>query len=254
MAIKIKASKFLMLCCFYSKMCYLCTLQLFINFKISNIMKKVLMLSLALILGIGANAQIKYGVKAGLNLSNLSVLEATHDGESRSEDLDKSMSVGFHAGGFANFSFGQYVGLQPELLFSMQGGKFKKGEYKASYTFDYINVPVLVDIKPFANFSILAGPQIGFNIYKSATEEYEGESETTSGSEFDEVYKNGDKKFFKGFDFAAVVGLQYTFIEHLTVGARYNIGLTNSFIDDNDEYSEKGWKNSVIQVSVGWTF
>jgi opacity protein-like surface antigen len=211
-------------------------------------MKKILILSLALVLGIGATAQVKFGVKAGLNLSSLSDVKASAQGNS--DDFLKSdgMTVGFHAGGFVNFSFGQYIGLQPELLFSMQGSKI---DGDATATLDYINIPVLVDIKPFENFSVLVGPQIGFNIYKSIS----GNGETLSGSDLDEYFEAAlGKKPFQSFDFAAVVGVQYTFIEHLTVGARYNIGLTNAFSFSESGVDVKGWKNNVIQVSVGWTF
>jgi opacity protein-like surface antigen len=222
-------------------------------------MKKVLILSLALLLGIGATAQVKFGVKAGLNLSSLSDVKAEVSGISVTALENDGMTVGFHVGGFVNFSFGQFIGLQPELLFSMQGGKQKTnsliGIGSVDYTFDYINVPVLLDIKPFAGFSVLVGPQIGFNIYKSAT----FGDKTYSGSDFDKEFEDAfGEKPFQSFDLAAVIGVQYTFIDHLTVGARYNIGLTDAF---NMSVSASGittdatgWKNSVIQISVGWTF
>ena len=224
-------------------------------------MKKILILSLALFLGIGAAAQVKFGVKAGLNLSSVSDVEASALGISISALENDGMAIGFHAGGFINFSFGQYIGLQPEVLFSMQGGKQKfsaspifpaeLSNASIDYNFSYINIPVLLDIKPFANFSILVGPQIGFNIHKSAT----AKGETISGSDFDDFF---GEDTFKSFDFAVVGGLQYTFIEHLTIGARYNFGLTNacstSMRESGVDVDVKGWKNSVIQISVGWTF
>ncbi|MDR0692867.1 MAG: PorT family protein [Prevotellaceae bacterium] len=222
-------------------------------------MKKILILSLTLILGIGATAQVKFGVKAGLNLSSLSDVETSASGASILIEENDGMAVGFHVGGFVNFSFGQYIGLQPELLFSMQGDKQKVpstllpagSNGSTDYTFDYINIPVLLDIKPFANFSILVGPQIGFNIYKSATID----GKTMSGSEMDDSFEVVlGKKPFKSFDFAVVGGLQYTFIEYLTIGARYNFGLTNAFSLSESGVDITGWKNSVIQISVGWIF
>lgn len=235
-------------------------------------MKKFLILSLAFILGIGATAQVKFGVKAGLNLSSLSDVKAKASRVSVAIFESDGITVGFHAGGFVNFTFGQYIGLQPELLFSMQGGKQKLSSIvsqtalqyspvpinpnmRFSYTFDYINIPVLLDIKPFANFSILIGPQIGFNMYKSSTASAEGISETISGNDFDDEF---GEDTFKSFDFAIVGGVQYTFIDHLTIGARYNFGLTNAFSSSVNEsgvdVDVTGWKNSVIQISAGWTF
>jgi hypothetical protein len=236
-------------------------------------MKKVLILSVALLLGIGATAQVKFGVKAGLNLASLSDVKAKAARVSVAIFERDGMAAGFHAGGFVNFSFGQYIGLQPELLFSMQGGKQKLSSIVASqiasqyspfptnsnaslsYIFDYINIPVLLDIKPFPNFSILIGPQIGFNIYKSASVSVGGYTETISGSDFDDAFGEDS---FKSFDFAVVGGIQYTFVEHLTIGARYNFGLTNALSTSTSESGGdvdiKGWKNSAIQISIGWTF
>jgi opacity protein-like surface antigen len=230
-------------------------------------MKKVLILSLALILGIGANAQIRFGVKAGLNLSSLSDIEASALGVTVKFEEREAMAVGFHAGGFVNFSFGQYIGLQPEVLFSMQGGRQKVSaallsmvpagaipagvNLSTDYSLSYINIPVLLDIKPFANFSILVGPQFGFNIYKSANDG----SETLSGSEFEKSFESVfGENALNDFDFAVVGGLQYTFIEHLTIGVRYNFGLTNMCSTKLSDADVKGWKNNVIQISVGWAF
>jgi opacity protein-like surface antigen len=226
-------------------------------------MKKILILSLALILGIGATAQVKFGVKAGLNLSSVSDVKVEGEGVSVTAIENDGMTAGFHVGGFVNFSFGQYIGLQPELLYSMQGGKQKLSSVASQvspnvsigYNFSYINIPILLDIKPFANFSILVGPQIGFNIYKSATITTTADETTKSGSDLDDYLEEEfGKNPFKSFDFAAVVGVQYTFIEHLTVGARYDLGLTNTFSLSESGVDTTGWKNSVIQISVGWTF
>jgi opacity protein-like surface antigen len=221
-------------------------------------MKKFLLISMVALLGMAtANAQIKFGAKAGLNLSSISDIKVSGAGASISILEGDGMLAGFHVGGFANFSFGQYIGLQPELLFSMQGGKQKPSALvydessSVDFTFDYINVPILVDIKPFANFSVLVGPQIGFNIYKSMS----AEGETVSGSDFDKAFEaEFGKNPFKSFDFAAVIGLQYTFIEHLTIGARYSIGLANAFSISESGADAKGWKNNTFQFSVGWTF
>ncbi|MDR1348075.1 MAG: PorT family protein [Prevotellaceae bacterium] len=220
-------------------------------------MKKILLIMMvAMLCAATANAQIKFGAKAGVNLSSLSDVKAEEAGASLSIFESDGMLAGFHVGGFVNFSFGQYIGLQPELLFSMQGGTQKLNphiydDFAMDITLDYINIPILVDIKPFANFSVLVGPQIGFNMYKSIS----SGGETMSGSDFDKAFEEEfGKSPFKSLDFAAVIALQYTFIEHLTVGARYNIGLTNAFSISESGASAKGWKNNVFQLSVGWTF
>jgi opacity protein-like surface antigen len=163
------------------------------------------------------------------------------------------MLAGFHVGGFVNFDFGPILGLQPEVVFSMQGEKESEGDFSATTRLNYINVPVLLDIKPFAGFSILVGPQIGINLYKSMS----NGDESISGSDLaDQLEAVGTK--INTIDFAAVLGVQYTFIGHLTVGARYNFGFTPAigFTDEAKDagMSMSGGANRVIQVSVGWTF
>ncbi|MDR2801891.1 MAG: PorT family protein, partial [Prevotellaceae bacterium] len=99
-------------------------------------------------------------------------------------------------------------------------------------------------------------PQIGLNVYKSVS----ANGKTFSGSGFNDPFRGIGEDFFKTIDIAVALGLQYTFLKHLTIGARYNLGLTNAFnvstpIDDegvNADFS--GWKNSTIQASVGWAF
>ncbi|MEO8515308.1 MAG: outer membrane beta-barrel protein, partial [Flavobacterium sp.] len=78
-------------------------------------MKKLVVLAALLAFGY-SNAQdakssdkgVSFGAKAGLNLSMLS-------GGGDSE-------IGFHIGGLAEFKFTDKISLQPELMFSTEGG------------------------------------------------------------------------------------------------------------------------------------
>ena len=200
-------------------------------------MKKILILSLALILGIGATAQVKFGAKAGLNVATLSAPEGT----------SFDTKLGFFVGGHVNFSFSEIIGLQPGLVFSTQGAKLnvdELGDASTSLNFSYLNIPILLDIKPFANFSILVGPQIGINVYKGAKAEIEGISGSISGSEFEDEFGKVNT-----IDFAAALGVQYAIGGHFVISARYNLGLTKTFKD-----AEEGSANRVFQFGVGWTF
>jgi opacity protein-like surface antigen len=213
--------------------------------------KKIITVAAALMITLGANAQIKYGVKAGLNVSQFGGGTVKEKGVSY--DIDATgMLHGFHAGAYANFDFGQLFGLQPEVVFSMQGQKKKNDNNNEKFYLNYINVPVLLTIKPLPNFSILAGPQMGINVYKSISRK----DFSVSSSAFENIL-GADKKV-NAVDFAAVLGVQYTLFNHLTVGARYNfgftpaIGLTKKGKDSGMSLS--GVANRVIQVSAGWTF
>ncbi len=193
-------------------------------------MKKLLIVIAALAVSVGANAQIKFGAKAGLNLSQISASD--QDGAEAT-----SMLPGFFVSGHANFGLGQFFGVQPELMFSMQGGK----EEDMSMHLNYINIPVLFEVKPIANFSIFVGPQIGFNLYKSAS----AGGVTISGSQFEEMIAKVNT-----IDFAAVVGVQYAVLDHFLISARYNIGFTPTLDIDG----VGGMTNRVIQIGVGYQF
>ena len=205
-------------------------------------MKKILILVAALALTIGATAQEKpftYGIKAGLTISQISsgimgnLVFPADASIVPNYDVDATdMLIGFFVSGHFNYSFGHFFGIQPELSFSMQGGK----ELGTTYHFNYINVPVLFEVKPVTNFSIFVGPQIGFNIYKS---------ETINGNTIPRSYI-----YIKTVDWAAVVGLQYAIMDKYLISARYNIGFSTVF--DGDKIS--GRANRVLQFGIGYQF
>ena len=169
------------------------------------------------------------------------------------------ISFGFLAGAFTNISFGKFLAFQPELLFSMQGGRQKFSssslesiDHGTHYRFNYINLPLLLEIKiADTGAGVLIGPQLGLNVYNSAT--FRGT--TISGSEFDNLFKENFGRSPESFDMSLAMGLQYT-EDHIILGLRYNLGLTNHFnttyIDEIKDY--KGWKNKVLQLSVGVFF
>jgi len=208
-------------------------------------MRKILLLAAALALTIGATAQEKpftYGLKAGINIAQISS-GTVDNGIWGILDFDAlDMKIGFFVSGHVNYSFGQFFGIQPELSFSMQGGKQSWtddlwGSGSSTLYLNYINIPVLFEVKPITNLSLFVGPQIGFNIYKSATTNTNGET----------IFRGNVNA--KTIDFAAVVGLQYAILGKYLISARYNIGFTSVF-DDNIS----GRANRVIQIGVGYQF
>ena len=181
----------------------------------------------------GAALAIKYGVKAGVNLSNMS--------NDMTFDPAFSMGTGFQIGALVNFHWGQRTasslpgtglwGLQPELLFSNQVIKSDGGDVKLNY----IKVPVMLKVYPLARLSVEVGPEFSYLISSSP------ESMKIDGA----TVKVGD---CKGFNFGAGVGAAYEFNFGLIVGARYSMGFT-------DLGKNLKWKNnSNIQITAGWLF
>ena len=176
----------------------------------------------------------KFGIKAGLNLSNIS----------NSQDnivFTPDMKPGFHAGAMVNIHFGKrregfdpgtgYFGLQAELLFSHQGFIF----YNEVFSFGYITLPVMAKCYITEGLNIEAGPYFSYLMMVSPNSMDLSEKEI----------KLSDAK--GASDIGVGFGIGYELPLGLTVNARYNLGFS-------DLASNLAWRNTNITVSVGWLF
>lgn len=185
-------------------------------------MKKINLLFIAFLLGAGtafSQAQFSIGLKGGLNFAKF---DASNFGESI-----KNKS-GFNFGSFTLIKFAKF-GIQPEIIFSQQGSKFKIDGDNFESNFDYFNIPVIVKLYTVAGINIQVGPQFGF-LTKA------------------EIDDNDVKDSFKGSDLSLALGLGWDLPFGLTVDARYNLGLSG--IEDEPGFDTI--KNQVFQFSVGY--
>jgi hypothetical protein len=211
---------------------------------IIKIMKKITFITLLVLFSISyVNAQdIKYGVKGGLNLSSVST---NTQGDTKSK-------LGVHLGGVAEISLNDKFSLQPELLFSTQGAKieFEGDDFiyfdgdKETWKLNYINIPVMAKYYVKDNFSLEAGPQIGFLLSAKLDYDYvESDNwEAESG-------KEDIKDQLKGTDFALNFGTGYDLNENMSIGIRYSVGLSNIA---KNSFSEL--KNNILQASFSYFF
>lgn len=216
-------------------------------------MKKVLICAIAIFtFGVASAQEVKFGVKAGVNL-------ATFSGDA--VDTDVSMKPGAHVGGLVEIKFTDKLALQPELLFSMQGAKVTQRGFDGTFTYTdeskenltYVNVPVLLKYYPVGGFYLEGGPQAGFLV--SAKSKVESTETDIDGNLTRTSFEEDSKDFYKTVDFSFNFGAGYDFTPNWFVGARYNIGLTN-VNDLGGAYSiyEVDQKNSVLSFSVGYKF
>jgi opacity protein-like surface antigen len=204
--------------------------------------------------GISNAQEVTYGVKGGLNLSNLT------------GDIDDSESlIGAHVGAFAEIKITDKFSVQPELLFSMQGAKQEYTYFESFEGFEitetekttiklgYLNLPIMAKFYATEKFSLEAGPQLGFLM--SAKVDYEFTYRETSGG-ITEVETESDsediKDDVKSIDFGFGLGAAYKFKENLFIGARYTIGLSSIAKDFEGESADI--KNNVLQISIGYKF
>ncbi|GAB3720672.1 porin family protein [Flavobacterium koreense] len=183
--------------------------------------------------------KLTFGVKAGTNYSNVY--------DSEGEDFVADGKFGLAAGAFVVVPLGKIFGIQPEVLYSQKGfkstGTFLGTNYEMTRTTDFIDVPILVSIKPVEYVSLLFGPQ--FSFLMKQTDDFTGGSLSTSQQdEFDN--SNLRKNIF-----GLTGGVDFN-IDHLVIGLRGGWDVKNNDGDGNS--TTPRYKNMWYQATIGYKF
>ena len=201
-------------------------------------MKKIILSSLlVLAFGFTYAQKAEFGIKGGLNIAN-----QNFDGEGAPST---SALMGVNLGLFVDIKVGDKFVIQPEILYSMQGTKLNwlsDGVTINSFKLAYINIPVMAKYYATKNFSLEAGPQIGFLTSAKV-------NGTSNGTTVDV----DAKKFYNSTDFGINFGAGYDFTKKISAGIRYGLGLSNvgskEFVSDGDKIT-----NSVFSIDFGYKF
>jgi hypothetical protein len=184
-------------------------------------------------------SSLHFGPKVGLNLSNVY--------DSEEENFDADAKVGFAAGIFVAIPLGRLLGIQPELLYSQKGfkasGSILGNDYTFTRTLNYLDIPLLVVVKPSEMFSIVAGPQ--YSYLMSTKDVFENSFlNTEQEEEFDnDNLRKNTLCFLGGFDIN---------LSSIVIGARVGWDL---FQNNGDESSTTPrYKNVWCQATVGFRF
>ena len=166
-------------------------------------MKKITIISILLCLSFKLQAQLSFGVKAGLNYAN--IIDNTEEPYNYVTLQDYILS--FHAGVAGNYQINDKWSGGFEVLFSIKGGKDDGGKVN----FYYLNLPLLAKYQINNNFRVHAGPELGFRL--AAYSYVDG-----SASDISQIYD-------KSFDLGASIGLDYLLNDKMILTARYTRGL-----------------------------
>ncbi len=185
----------------------------------------------------------EFGVKAGLNLSNMSIDDSS----------DKTMKTGFHAGVFTKMPFTDVFSVQPELLFTTKGVKHSfdnlLAEGETNFNLNYIGLPINLVYNLSDDFEFHFGPYIGY----LANANVDANTEILNFLDID-TGDNIDRDHFKSFDLGLTAGLNFS-LQQFVFGFKYNLGLTPVAKDDFPSRTILGdAKNSVIQLYGGIKF
>lgn len=172
------------------------------------------------VVGRAQTADTHFGLKAGVNVSSLDVKDG----------VDFDSKAGLYIGGLAHVHLSPHFAVQPELVYSQQGGKDGDEKWKINY----INIPVLFQYMTGGGLRLQTGPQVGFAVSSKIKQ---GDVETNIN---DDV---------KTVDVSWAFGLSYLFPEGLGIDARYNLGLTNINEAETPEV-----RNRVFQAGLFYQF
>lgn len=140
-------------------------------------------------------------------------------------------NIGLHAGLLGHIHLNRQFGLQPEIVYSMQGAK--RGS--TNFNLDYINVPIMLQYMFDNGFRLQAGPQIGFLVRAKAV----------NGSTTVDI-----KDDFKSIDAGLSFGASYVHTpSSLGIDARYNLGLSDISESSSVESNSRG-----LQVGIFYLF
>ena len=205
-------------------------------------MKKLftsVLLAAAMMLAMPSEAQVKFGLKGGVNVTNMSF---------SSSDLDASNRTGFFIGPTVKFTLPIVgLGIDASALYDQREAKAKDedGTYGSTLKQQAINIPINlrygVGLGSLANLFLFAGPQFGFNV-----------------GDKNQKITDGETWKLRNSNFSVNVGAGFTVLSHLQISANYNIacGKTGEYRDVSDAtnvFKRRGRANA-WQIAAAYYF
>ena len=198
-------------------------------------MKKLIAIICTGLLTLSLSAQ-QFGVKAGLDLTNLNLSSAD-------TSLAFDMGTGYSAGAFAIFELSDVLQLKPELLYAHRSASTDLSllglQVKATFDMDYIEVPINLGYMVSDQITINAGPYFGFLLGTELTIDVLGQVQT---EDF--------KEDMNSTDYGVNIGASYNINESMVINAGYTLGLANLAKDSGDDTLT----SSAIRISFGYIF
>ncbi|MGD0709611.1 MAG: porin family protein [Bacteroidales bacterium] len=183
--------------------------------------------------------KLLFGLKIGANYSNVY--------DTKGEDFVAKGKFGFAGGAFLEIPIGTYLGIQPEFLFSQRGykatGTVLGLTYQYTSTSNYIDVPILLALKPSEFITILVGPQYSYLIKQEDVF-----SSSLINSDQEQDFKNNN---IRKNTFCFTGGVDIT-IQHFVIGARVGWDLMTNNGDGTS--TNPRYKNEWYQGTVGFRF
>jgi opacity protein-like surface antigen len=194
-------------------------------------MKKVLF-SLGLLVSVSAAAQaqgVTFGIRGGISAATLS----GDDDKFGNKQSTYNYGLAGLGGVTANFAISDMFSVQPELLYNLKGTQINEGHDRLDL--HYIDLPILLKVNAEGPY-FEAGPQVGYLI----SAKLGGDTKTRI-----------ETKSLQGLSLGYVAGVGYQLTSGLSLGVRFNGGISSVGKDD-DRYDQQ--RNQVFSFVAGYEF
>ncbi|WP_339923928.1 porin family protein [uncultured Cyclobacterium sp.] len=187
----------------------------------------------------------KFGIKGGLNLSQLYVDQPTVE--------DESMKAGFNFGVFGKIPINSFLAVQPEVLYSNTGSKLTYGgsdlenvlgieSGEVRFNLNYVQVPIALAVN-VGPLNLHAGPYLSYLVSANVKDLKNSDLSSTDVATL-------DTDDFNKFDYGAMFGVGFD-VKAVTIGVRYNYGFREIGNSGIAGQLTENSKNGVGQIYIG---
>lgn len=193
-----------------------------------------------------AEAQIKFGIKGGLNVTSMSLDSKVLDAENR---------AGFFIGPTVKFTLPVVgLGIDASALYDQREAKAKAkadgADVESNFKTQAVNIPINVrygfGLGSTASLYLFAGPQFGFNV----------------GDKNQSIFKDMGEWRLKSSTFSVNVGVGAMLLSHLQLSANYNIAcgktgdmtVSKALGDTAQELLSKNGRTNAWQIGLAYYF
>ena len=220
----------------------------------------IMMVAASILVAPAAQAELRFGIKAGANISNFIANE-----ESPKLDFSNASLANFTGGAVMEWIVWGGLGFDAGVMYTAKGTEYKVGddilsdiysevlgtETLMKATVHYIEVPINLKyrleipvVKDIIIPFVYAGPSFAFKVGQAV--------------QFGDKPLEDTKVDFSSVDYALNVGLGVEVIKHLNVAAQYGWGMGKVADTDMEILGQKieglDMRSGVWTVTVGWMF
>jgi len=180
--------------------------------------------------------RVSIGAKAGFNIANVY--------DSKSENFSASPALGFVAGGFLTIPLSGAIAIQPEVVYSQKGYtntyKNSGSNFKEKWTFNYLDIPLLLVLRMSDAMNIVVGPQINF-LLSTDYKLKDGKVSANSKSSYTQDWRKNTFAGHLGFDFN---------FGQLSVSPRVSVDVQDN--NGKGVSTNPRFKNMFLQITLGY--